>query len=295
MTNGRPGDPFLGGEAVASGRVSRHGLRAAHRRLFPRVYADAAGAPDPDMLVRAAALWAPPGAVVCGLAAARVHGERWYSPESVLREIEVYTLAPTHAPPGIRTRRLRTPLSGDQVVRVSGIEVTSAARTAIDVARWDDDDERAIAKVDAVCNRSRTDVSEVRSLASGLRGLQGIARVRRLLSSCDHRADSPPETRFRLILNRSELPRAVPQLTIYNEYGVVVTVADFGYPDQRVAVFYDGEVHRRRTNWESDARVNAGLAELGWQVIRVTAQMLRSHQTVVRQISVAVERGRAAP
>lgn len=280
---------------MAAGTLSRHELRTAHRRLFPGVYIDAAAPREPDALVRAAALWAPPGSVICGLAAARMHGERWYAPEAVLRQVEIYTMSPTHAPPGIRTRRLRSPIAREQLAARSGVTVTGAARTAIDVARWDDDDERAIAKIDAVCNRSRTDVSSVRSLAAELSGLHGLHRVRGLLSRCDHRADSPPETRFRLILERSDLPLAVPQLTIYNEYGVIVTVADFGYPGQRVAIFYDGAVHGRQTTWESDARVNAELAELGWQVIRVTAQMLRNHATVVRQIAVALQRGRAAP
>lgn len=60
--------------------------------------------------------------------------------------------------------------------------MTAVSRTAIDVARWDDDDERAIAKVDALCNRTGTDVSEVSELALQLSGVRGLPRVRCLLS-----------------------------------------------------------------------------------------------------------------
>ncbi|WP_291079473.1 DUF559 domain-containing protein [Dietzia sp. UBA5065] len=295
MTSNQPARPFIGSEALAAGRVTTHSLRSAHRRIFPDVYCRASGPIDPTTLVSAAALWAPSGSVVAGLAAARLHGERWYSPESVRREVDIYTLGPTHAPRGVRARRLRSALPGAQLHVCEGITVTSVARTAVDVARWEDDDERAIAKIDALCNRTQTDVSEVRSLASSLGGLHGLRRVRGLLRDADHRADSPRETRLRLILGGAELPVPIPQLIIYNEYGVKITVADFGYPEQRVAIFYDGEVHRRRSTWEHDARVNAELAELGWQVVRVTAQMLRNHATVIRQIQAALRRGQSAP
>ena len=287
------GAPFLGSEALAAGRVSRHELRAFHRRVFPGVYVSAAAAPDPDTLLAAAALWAPAGAVVCGMAAARLHGERWFSPRSLSSEVELYTRSPTHDPPGIRSRRLREPLPPEQVVVRSGITATSVLRTAVDLARWEDDDDTAIAKIDAVCNRSRTEVDEVRAFAAALSGLHGLRRVRGLLRSCDHLADSPQETRLRLIIERSHLPTAVPQLRIYNEYGAHVTIADFAYPEERVAIFYDGTLHRRGSTWEHDARVNAELAELGWQVIRVTAQMLRDPTTVLRQIESALARGRS--
>ena len=287
------GGPFLGSEALAAGRVSRHDLRASHRRVFPDVYVNAAAAPDPDALVVAAALWAPSGAVVCGLAAARLHGERWFSPRSLLREVELYTRSPTHDPPGIRSRRVRAPLPPEQVVVRSGISVTSVVRTAVDLARWEDDDDTAIAKIDAVCNRSRTEVDEVRAFAAGLSGLHGLRRVRALLRSCDHLADSPQETRLRLIIERSHLPAPVSQLPISNEYGAHLTIADFAYPEERVAIFYDGQLHRRGPTWEYDARVNAELAELGWQVIRVTAQMLKTPATVLRQIGSALARGRS--
>lgn len=295
MNTEKSRSPFRGSAALASGRLTRHALYTAHRRIFPDVYVGAGEPVTADILVSAASLWAPAGSVICGLAAARVHGERYYSPEALLREVDVYTLVSTRPPSGIRTRLLRTPLPSRQVHVVGGVTVTSIARTAIDVARWEDDDERAIAKVDAVCNRSRTEVSEVRALASELAELHGLRRVRKLLGSCDHRADSPRETRCRLLLTRSQLPAATPQVTIYNEYGVKVTVADFAYPEERVAIFYDGEVHRRRSTWEHDARVNAELAELGWQVIRITAQMLRSPAALMRQIEAALQRGRSMP
>lgn len=232
---------------------------------------------------------------MCGMAAAHIHGERWYAPELVARQVEIYALGTPHTPGGVRLRRLRHPLPADQLTTRHGVAVTAVARTAIDVARWDDDDERAIAKVDALCNRTGTDVSEVRALAAQLSGVRGLPRVRGLLDHCDRRADSPPETRLRLILQRSDVPDPEVQVTIHNEFGAIVTTADFGYPREKVAIFYDGRVHSSRSTWERDSRINAELAEMGWQVVRITAQMMRNPAAVLRQIRAALARGRYAP
>lgn len=292
MTLPEPGHPFVGSAAMSTGHLSAHRLRSAHRRLFPDVYV-ASGAPvEPITLLRGAALWAPPGSVLGGLAAALLHRERWYAPEAVARLIDVYAVGTPPAPAGVRLRRLRTPLPADQVVTRAGVRVTSAARTAIDVARWEDDDDTAIAKIDAICNRSGVEVAEVGALAAGLRGVHGLRRVRALLRWCDGRADSPPETRLRLILARSALPDPTPQVEVFNEYGLKIAVPDLVYEREKVAIFYDSELHRRRSTWERDAEITAELVELGWQVVRVTAPMLRSPRAVLRQVGAALERGR---
>lgn len=285
--------PFLGREALASGLVTTHRLRTAARRLFPGVYIDAATRIELRSLVHAAYLWSPHGSVVAGLGAALLHRERWYAPESVEREIDIYSVGTPHAADGVRVRRLAHALPTDHVVTVDGVRVTSVARTAVDVARWEDDDDKAIAMIDAICNRGKTEVRAVAAVAAAMRGGHGVNRVRNLLRWCDERADSPPETRLRLMLLRAGLPSPTPQLIIYNEFGVKITKSDLGYEEQKVAIFYDSELHRQKSNWEFDAWVNAQLTELGWIEIRVTAQMMRSPQMLIRQIASALKRGGA--
>lgn len=289
-----PGVPFIGSDALGAGMVTPHELRAAHRRLFPGVYIDAATQVECRSLVRAAYLWSPERSVVAGLGAALLHGERWYAPEAVKREVEIYSVGTPHAARGVRIRRLARPLPSDHVVSLAGVRVTSVARTAIDAARWETDDDVAIAKVDAICNRTGTDVDVVAAMARGLRGVHGLNRIRSLLPWCDRRADSPPETRLRLLLLRAGLPAPTPQLIIYNEYGVKITKADLGYEEAKVAIFYDSELHRSKSNWEFDAWVNAQLTELGWIEIRVTGQMMRSPLMVIRQVGTALSRGNGA-
>lgn len=285
-----PADPFRGSEAVSTGRLTAYRLRSTQRRIFPDVYADAAVPTTPHVLVRGAFLWAPAGSVIGGLGAALLHRERWYAAEAATREVDVYALGAPRSTNGIRIRKLTRALPPDHVVSIGGVRVTSVARTAVDVARWEDDDDTAIAKIDAVCNRGHTDVHEVITVAEQMKGLHGVRRVRALLRWCDERADSPRETRLRLMLLRAGLPAPTPQLKIYNEYGVKIATADLGYEQQRVAIFYDSEIHREKSNWEFDAWVNAQLAELGWLPVRVTAQMMRTPPTLIRQIRAALTR-----
>lgn len=287
----RPGVPFCGSEAVAAGLVTAYELRSRFRRLFPDVYIEVTCAVTPQILVRAASLWAPAGAVISGAGAALLHRERWYSPEMVLRASDVYCSIARRTPPGVRIRRHVGEFPPGHLVEKAGILCTSAGRTAVDVGRWEKSDDIAIAKIDAVCNRSRIKVDSLSATVDQMPGLHGVNRIRSLLSWCDERADSPPETRLRLMLIRAGLPVPTPQLVIRNEYGEKIAKADLGYEAQKVAIFYDSEMHREKSTWEFDAWANAQMAELGWERFRVTAPMMRSPVTLTRQIGSAVMRG----
>ena len=285
-----PVTPFLGSAALSAGQVSAYQLRAEYRRVFPNVYIHSAGEISAGKLVQAASLWAPAGSVVGGLSAALLHGERWYAPHRVHEAIDIYCVGTSPATRGVRMRRISRELPPGHVLEQHGLRLTTAARTAIDVGRWENDDDIAIAKIDAVCNRSKTPVGSLDSTLEQMRGLHGVKRVRSLLRLCDDRADSPPETRLRLLLPRAGLPTPTPQLTIYNEFGSKIATADLGYEKQKVAIFYDSGLHREKSQWEYDAWANAQLAELGWERFRVTAQMMRTPVTLIRQIASALTR-----
>lgn len=286
-----PGSPFRGSDAIAAGRITEYQLRTRCRRLFPDVYVDETCVVTPEIAVRAATLWAPPGSVIGGPGAALLHRERWYAPEAVIKRTDVYCPGTPRRAQGVRIRRQSREFLPDHLAEKRGILCTSAARTAVDVGRWEDDDDKAIAKIDAVCNRSTIKVDSLAATIDQMRGLHGVNRIRSLLRWCDERADSPPETRLRLMLVRAGLPAPTPQLVVRNEYGQKIATADLGYEKQKVAIFYDSELHRDRSTWEFDAWANAQMAELGWERFRVTGQMMRSSGTLMRQIGSAVMRG----
>jgi very-short-patch-repair endonuclease len=92
----------------------------------------------------------------------------------------------------------------------------------------------------------------------------------------DAGAESPQETRLRLLLIRSGLPRPVTQIPVHNDLGRVVRRIDMGWPDVMVGVEYDGEQHfTNPDDYAADIERLEFLAARGWLIVRVSATQLR--------------------
>ena len=92
-------------------------------------------------------------------------------------------------------------------------------------------------------------------------------------------AESPPETRTRLVLVRGGLPAPTTQIPIADRSGRIFARAHLGWERWKVLVEYDGEHHWSDVRQRSDERQRTGdiermerLAELGWVVVRVNAE-----------------------
>jgi very-short-patch-repair endonuclease len=94
------------------------------------------------------------------------------------------------------------------------------------------------------------------------------------------------ETRLRLLLVRSGLPEPVIGYAIRDRNGDFIGTPDLTYVDQRIAIEYEGAVHR------DDPRVFAGdilrrelMQEADWYVIRVISDhVFRSPEWLVGRI-----------
>jgi very-short-patch-repair endonuclease len=94
----------------------------------------------------------------------------------------------------------------------------------------------------------------------------------------DGGAESPQETRTRLVLIDAGLPR--PQTQII----VAPWRIDMGWEEFRVGVEYDGAQHwTDHTRFAHDIDRHAVLTALGWRIIRVSADLLRHRRTVILQ------------
>ncbi|MEQ7127909.1 hypothetical protein ABN034_25770 [Actinopolymorpha sp. B11F2] len=101
---------------------------------------------------------------------------------------------------------------------------------------------------------------------TGLRLARATARLVR------PRVDSPMETRTRLLLLLAGLPCPEPGWEIHDEFGQWVATADLQYPEQKIALEYDGDLHRTlKRKWRNDVRAREELRDLGWIVIVLTA------------------------
>jgi very-short-patch-repair endonuclease len=76
------------------------------------------------------------------------------------------------------------------------------------------------------------------------------------------------ETRVRLLLVLSGLPRPETQVRVEDENGDFVARADMAYRDKRVLIEYDGAWHWERR--AADERRREAMRNLGWTVIVVT-------------------------
>lgn len=99
-------------------------------------------------------------------------------------------------------------------------------------------------------------------------------RLKRLLTLSVDDSDSPPETTLRLIAS-SLFPKVETQIPIYLNRRLL-TVADVGWRERKVALFYDGVHHLQRSQRDYDSEVVAALNDMGWKTMRVTFGMLRN-------------------
>jgi very-short-patch-repair endonuclease len=278
-------DVFRGAAAVRAGLVTRRQLDGqTWRRLFRDVYVHR-DVPVTHQLRATAACLLLPDAVVTGRSAAVL----WGVPLAATWEDVELTLAPSaHAcrMPGLRVRRAR--LSAEHRWRRSGIPVTTPEATAVRLAACLPGDDAVIA-VDRMVATGIVDLAPIRVVAATARGA-GSARARAVCELADGLAGSPQETRLRLLIHRSHLPRPVAQFRVVDSRGRVIARPDFAWPDRKIALEYDGLWHAEPGQFAKDrGRLNR-LREAGWTVIFVTAADMHRPAELIARIDAALSR-----
>ncbi|WP_245160780.1 DUF559 domain-containing protein [Blastococcus sp. CT_GayMR16] len=252
------------------------------RRLFRDVYVHAA-VPVTHQVRAAAAAVLLPDAVVTGCSAALLWGVDLVGADD---DVEV-TLPPTANAcrmPGLRVRRAVLPQ--DLRARRLDIPVTTAEATAVRLAGSLPTDD-AVCAVDQLIATGVVDLEPVRRLAASTGG-PGSARARAVCDLADGLAGSPQETRLRLLILRSDLPAPVAQFRVLDGEGVAARV-DFAWPDQKVALEYDGLWHAEAGQFAKDRRRLNRLRAAGWTVVFVTAADLHRPEELLMRIAAAIE------
>lgn len=284
------GRPFIAKAALEHEIISRYALKTRFHALHPGVYIADHARPHIRDRIRAAGLWAPSDATIAGWAAANLFGEEWYSDRYCARVVDLFSPRPLRPAHGVRVHVTTRAVPSVDRRKLGGLMLTSSARAAVDVARWTRGHDLKICAVDSICNSSKATLTDVAETAGRMTGQHGVREVTALLPKCDPQAQSPQETETRLRISRSDLPTPTSQLVIVNEYGQKVATADLGYEAEKVAIFYDGRGHSREAQWLYDVQVNAELADLGWEVVRLATGMLAG--SAVHHIERALERSR---
>lgn len=124
----------------------------------------------------------------------------------------------------------------------------------------------------------RTTLHELRAVAALHGRCRGARHLRAALGLVRVGSGSPQETRCRLAIVRAGLPEPQLQVEVLDERGAFVGRVDMAYPEQRIAIEYEGDHHRTDpVQWASDIRRYRELERLGWIVLRWTKSDLTTH------------------
>lgn len=270
--------PFLGWQAVRQGEISAWRLRREYRPVYRNVYVSEQATLTALARARAAWLWSGGNATLTGLSAAAVLGTKWLDaaePAELCRPNR-------HSPSGIVVRSYH--LDARETLVFNGIRITTPARTAFDIGRCLPR-ARSVPILDALANATRLKTADVIALADAKPGIRGVRRLRSALTLVDGGAESPQESRVRLLLVGAGLPPPETQIEFADEFGVTRIRVDMGWREWRVAVEYDGVQHwsdRYQRSWDID-RI-AMLEAMGWVVVRVSAEMLFRPEVIIERV-----------
>lgn len=257
---------FIGSEAIAAGRLTRHELQRWYRRLYRGIYLSKDATPTLRDRTRAAWLSAGRNGVIAGVAASALHGAQW-----VDRNVVVELIATdTRTQRGLITRD--ETLAEGETTEVAGLPVTTSARTAYDLGRRLPRG-AALARLDALARATPFSTQDVLLIAKHHRGARGLRRLRAVLPLVDAGAASPRETWLRLLLIDAGLPTPATQIPVCDRSYAPFAYLDMGWDRYRVAAEYDGDQHRtHRQQYVQDQRRQRRLESLGWINIRVISE-----------------------
>ena len=257
---------FIGSEALSSGVVQKHQLRSNFQAVYPNVYASRDLRLGIAERARAAWLWSHRQGVIAGTTASGLHGARWVDDSAPIELI--WTNA--RAPKGIRTYAVK--LGAAETCERAGLPVTTPERTAFDLGRRNGLSQ-SVVQLESLARATGFKTGEVAELALRHRGARGLRQLDRVLPLVDAGAQSPRESRLRLILIGDGLPAPQTQIPVLDPAGYPFAYLDMGWPEWMVAVEYDGDQHRTdRWQYVKDIRRVAALERMGWIVVRVVAE-----------------------
>lgn len=189
----------------------------------------------------------PPGTVVAGLTAARLH-RLWLPNEEAPGERIEVIVHPQQAPQRLRShnrraevRARRQLLLPDEVTSLGGLEIVTEARCWLDLAdRLSPPD---LVAVGDSALRGAASTEEMEILLKRANHRRGVVLARRVLPLLDSRSRSRPESHLRFALVDAGLPKPAVNEPIYNSRGEWLGEPDLSYDDVLLAIEYNGAAH----------------------------------------------------
>ena len=278
-------------EVTASGarNLSRKALRGSSYVLTSRGVRLPRGAAEKGVArIAAAVLPLKHRAAVCGPTAALLLGL------PITMRLEREATAHVHvlidrgvARPQRRDLIVRQgPFGDDEVVRRHGLLVTSDARTYVDLAavlvRPD------LAAVGDVVLRRGCSPQLLREIVERRGRYPGKVLARSTLDWLDPGAESPQESRLRVVLREAGLPRPRVNAVIRDAGAHPVARGDLVFDEAMLVVEYDGADHLTPERQRRDAERRANLQALGWMVLELNRYDLVDSRRAVAKVRAAL-------
>ena len=281
--------PFTRAEALCAGLTPRQLQGSTWHQIGGGLYIWAGLPLTPALMLVALHRRLPPSSAFSGRTAAWLHGLDLPPCDPV--EATIPDGCGVSARAGISIWRARLP--SHEVVQRRGLPATSPLRTAFDLGARLPLMEAVVA-IDMALHQRLVRRDRLEAYVAGHSRRKGVARLRRAVALADPRAESPMETRLRLLLVLARLPRPEVQVRLHDDRGRFVARTDLYYPDQRLCLEYDGATHR--DSLVDDDRRQNRLLNAGFRLLRFTAaDVLGSPDEVVAEVRAALHPPATAP
>jgi len=181
-------------------------------------------------------------------------------------------------------------LTNAETSDLRGMPITSAQRTVTDlVLRLDR--ERAVSVLDSALNRKLILPADLPHLEASAAGRRGVRRSREWWTLADGRAESPLETRTRLVCVDGKVAPETLQHPVLDRFGTLLGHADLAWPRRRTLAETDGERYHSdpgavyKDRWRAN---NFSTAAERFIVLRFTWADLRTPEYILSTIRLAL-------
>lgn len=270
--------PFTLEHARRAGIGPSHLKGLSWSRIGPGTYLWKKLDDNPIHALQSALLRLPDSAAFSGLTAAWLHGID-VAPNDPI-EVTIPNGVGISARAGMSVRRASLPKH--EVTTLRGIRATSLVRTLAEVCGRLDLTE-AVVIADMALHAGGVDVGQLRAWADSHARQRGIAQFRKVIEHAEPKAESPMETRLRMLLLLAGLPRPAAQVVIRDRWRRFVGRTDLYYEPHHLGIEYDGGTHR--DSLAEDNRRQNRLLGAGIRLLRFTAgDVLNNPESVVAQV-----------
>lgn len=250
------------GDAGRAGIHRWHLKGASWRRTGRGTYTWSGLTPGPLEKLAAAQLRLPREAAFSGMTAAWLHGLDVDPCDPV--EVTIPKQLGVSGRAGLAVRQS----SLEDVVKVRGMRATSVLRTVAEVCCRLNLIE-AVVVADMALHAGVVSKEQLISWARGHAGRRGVKNLRRVIDFAESAAESPMESRLRMVLVLGGLPKPRAQHEIHDRLGQFAGRVDLYYEESRLGIEYDGATHRNTL--AQDNRRQNRLIDAGITLLRFTS------------------------